>query len=302
MNPAHHDSAPDDFDADPTGMRDVLASLPDPGPMPDSVTARIEQSLTDERAESSQQTWGGAAGVADLAAQRSRRRPAQWMMAAAAVVAVGVIGTVVFDQVLGSNSGSGDAAAQYAPTQADAEGNEASAESQADAEGDAGSDSDADSLPGEENLAESFEDRVAQDGVAQDRAEGEAADADGGGSDVAASAGEARSFFGEVDDERFATGALVLLQTQVPPSELPADFAGSADRELLRADDAERCVQAIGEDPDEGDWAAVPGSIEGSQVVVVADFTPQRSRGWAVEPDCIDDVGAATLHGPVDLP
>ncbi|XVX20285.1 hypothetical protein ACQP1U_18750 [Actinomycetota bacterium] len=42
--------AHDDFDADPTGMRDLLRSLPDPGPMPDDLVARITAALHDESA------------------------------------------------------------------------------------------------------------------------------------------------------------------------------------------------------------------------------------------------------------
>ena len=45
-------SHPHDDDArvehDPTGMRDLLAALPDPGPMPADLVARIEAALADE--------------------------------------------------------------------------------------------------------------------------------------------------------------------------------------------------------------------------------------------------------------
>ena len=42
---------PDDLDEDPTGIRALLGSLPDPGPMPDDLVARIQASLTAEQAE-----------------------------------------------------------------------------------------------------------------------------------------------------------------------------------------------------------------------------------------------------------
>lgn len=39
--------SPHDDETDPTGMRDLLRGLPDPGPMPDDLVTRIESSLAD---------------------------------------------------------------------------------------------------------------------------------------------------------------------------------------------------------------------------------------------------------------
>lgn len=41
---------PDDLEQDPTGIRALLGSLPDPGPMPEDLVARIQASLTAEQA------------------------------------------------------------------------------------------------------------------------------------------------------------------------------------------------------------------------------------------------------------
>ena len=46
MNHAHDDNAP--VEHDPTGMRALLASLPDPGPMPEHLVARISAALEAE--------------------------------------------------------------------------------------------------------------------------------------------------------------------------------------------------------------------------------------------------------------
>ncbi len=46
MTHPHDDTAPAEHD--PTGMRDLLASLPDPGPMPDDLVARISAALAGE--------------------------------------------------------------------------------------------------------------------------------------------------------------------------------------------------------------------------------------------------------------
>lgn len=75
---------PRSVDDDPTGMRALLRGLPDPGPMPDELVARIQASLaTESRPEQSP--------VVDLAHYRSQRAAGKgpWIAAAAAVLAVG---------------------------------------------------------------------------------------------------------------------------------------------------------------------------------------------------------------------
>ena len=54
----HDDTAP--VEHDPTGMRALLASLPDPGPMPDDLVARISAALEAEagRADDADELWG----------------------------------------------------------------------------------------------------------------------------------------------------------------------------------------------------------------------------------------------------
>ncbi|MGN6414668.1 hypothetical protein [Flexivirga sp.] len=87
----------DDFENDPTGMRDLLRSLPAPGPMPQDVQDRITAALAQERTGGQQEhhnvtplTRTGRSG------DRSGRR--RWMpavgglVAAAAVAAVAVVG------------------------------------------------------------------------------------------------------------------------------------------------------------------------------------------------------------------
>ena len=57
MSQPHDDTAP--VEHDPTGMRALLASLPDPGPMPDDLVARISAALAAEarRATASSSSW-----------------------------------------------------------------------------------------------------------------------------------------------------------------------------------------------------------------------------------------------------
>lgn len=110
-------STPDD-DTDPTGMRALLRGLPDPGPMPDDLVARIQASL-DDLATSDRDVSVGRAGVAPTDVSRGTadgspsRRSSWWVRNApkAAVAAVVVIGGGAFlsGQLGGLGSG-GDSA------------------------------------------------------------------------------------------------------------------------------------------------------------------------------------------------
>lgn len=109
-----HDTTGDDpIERDPTGIRALLSSLPDPGPMPADLVARILASLEDERTAPSARVLpftgaspAGAASTLDgsprFGSSRARwvrsagrgpgQRRAQWLGAAAAVVVVASVG------------------------------------------------------------------------------------------------------------------------------------------------------------------------------------------------------------------
>ena len=80
---------PDDLDEDPTGIRALLGSLPDPGPMPDDLVARIQASLTAEQEARRRHDGSDGATVVPLAPRR-RWGWKQLGVAAAAVAAVAV--------------------------------------------------------------------------------------------------------------------------------------------------------------------------------------------------------------------
>ena len=66
MTHLHDDPTP--VEHDPTGMRDLLASLPDPGPMPEDLVARIMAALAEEsRAAQASFTAMKAGRVVDAA-------------------------------------------------------------------------------------------------------------------------------------------------------------------------------------------------------------------------------------------
>lgn len=104
---------------DPTGMRALLSSLPDPGPMPEDLVRRIEARLAVEAHAASAAGSGdrSADRLVDLAAERSSRRPARTVallgVAAAGLLATTLgIGQLVDGGLLGSRTAP-DSAASY---------------------------------------------------------------------------------------------------------------------------------------------------------------------------------------------
>ncbi len=134
MSQQHDDTAP--VEHDPTGMRALLASLPDPGPMPDDLVARISAALAveaqrgdgidqlwslDAHAEESrasddeQATADGGAAVVPL---RRRRLGLRHLAVAAAVLGVLSLGGFLVRSLpgdvmaaFGTTGGSADSAA-----------------------------------------------------------------------------------------------------------------------------------------------------------------------------------------------
>lgn len=110
------DQHPQPEDVDPTGVRDLLASLPEPGPMPEDLVRRIEARLAVERASRSHATHplGRRADAAvDLAAERSRRRPVRTLALLGAVAAGLVVTTLAVPQLLPGLGPQSDTAALY---------------------------------------------------------------------------------------------------------------------------------------------------------------------------------------------
>jgi hypothetical protein len=99
---------PEPIEPDPTGMRALLSSLPDPGPMPEGLEAQILARLAELRAE------GGPTGLpippvrdreadivplADHRGDQPERR--RWFAAVAGIAAAAVLGIVVTDGLKG---------------------------------------------------------------------------------------------------------------------------------------------------------------------------------------------------------
>lgn len=171
-------------EVDPTGIRDLLAGLPDPGPMPEHLVRRIEARLEVEQAarhQSSPHSLGRQADrVVDLATERSRRRPGRtlaWVGAAAA----GLVVTAAVVPQLVDGMGSGDAGtAAYYPTRGEADtmsdaGAMADVDSEA-ADDAGGGDEDGPELDEPQSLSSTGQDLEAEG----DSADEEAADTAGG--------------------------------------------------------------------------------------------------------------------------
>ncbi len=275
-----------DHDADPTGMRDVLASLSDPAPMPHQLADRICASLAQEhQARTGETGWPTTtrpthhgAVVHDFAAEKNHRGPAQWIMAAAVVLAVGGIGTVVFDQFLNNSPDTGSVAAQA--NQGNSDGGESDGgESDGDAE---------DSRPAESEIA----------------------------ADAATPAGDAAEPTGlaSVGDAAFALGAQSLLATAVSdvtgqgvseslslPESLDVQVGSVAP---LDAAELDTCAQAAGGNSDTS-WLGLSATINGEDVVVLGNTDSGSSlatQAWALDSSCPQNASAAVLKGPVPLP
>ncbi|MDT0212603.1 hypothetical protein Q9R29_01790 [Rothia sp. ARF10] len=114
-----------DDESDPTGMRELLRGLPDPGPMPDDLVARIQSSLADLPAPFAA-PGGGAADAPGVSRgttlDAERVRPSWWArtgprLAVAAAVLLG--GGAVASGQLGLLASGGDTASSSAGSAAD---------------------------------------------------------------------------------------------------------------------------------------------------------------------------------------
>lgn len=163
---------PDD-ELDPTGVRDMLANLPDPGPMPADLVARISQSLLleqERRAEPAGEAV--SASPISLDAERQRRRPGRTVLWLGGAAAVAMVATVSVNQLFDDGSDSGVSAQAPARDASEAGGDAGAPAPAADAPGSADDADDAGDVaaPTEvDSLAE------AEDGVASPQSEGEAA-------------------------------------------------------------------------------------------------------------------------------
>lgn len=136
MTGSHPDPRASDNDLDPTGVRALLANLPDPGPMPDDLMTRISQSLELEQerratagtssvspigpghgASGSEPSSGGS--VVSLTAERQRRRPGRTVLWLGGAAAVAMVATVSVNQIVGGGTADDSGVAANVPATTD---------------------------------------------------------------------------------------------------------------------------------------------------------------------------------------
>lgn len=299
-------------DVDPTGIRDLLAALPDPGPMPEDLVRRIEARLEVERAHQDARAGGSAGGssalgdsspvaradnVFDLAAERSHRRPARTVAVLGAAAAGLLVTTVAVSQLMGVSGdvGSADTAASYPslgrPQDDSAEG---------------GAGADAADEPMHEDADEEF--------AAADQGETEAAQDDRAELPDSASSGEdsagTRSIESDPELGGSRLGVLpdlgpVTVQDLVPTlSAALNDDDVRFDRADLTLEQARSCWSVLaGEHEFDGYVAAraqfVAETGEGQPAVTLLGIDDDGTgQTWVMPTTCADDPQAAPLSGP----
>jgi hypothetical protein len=277
--PTHGDNAPQEVD--PTGVRALLSSMPDPGPMPDELVARITQSLHEEQERRAAHGGTDKHDVISLVTERHRRRPGRILSMLGAAAAVAVAATVVSAQLFGGDTSS-DVSAQYPAGDRADEGS---------ADDPATDDAAPEQGAGDEEAGDASQDE-----------DGSAADSDRGETGTAES------------DDQDAPGPQSLPDQQVTvhsgrPELTTEDFAreveawrqGSAAEDIpdISSAQARSCAELVG--LGDGDSITVgAGNLEGAAVVLLVRSEPRPEQAWAVEPACVEGSGDVVL-GPVGL-
>lgn len=281
MPPVDPSHAPDAQEHDPTGVRALLAGLPDPGPMPEHLVRQIQTRLEVEREHlagvaGGHPLSGSADRVVDLADERSRRRPGRTLGLLTAAAAGLAVTTIAFTQLFGSG-GAGDSGtmAQYPAS--------------SDSSWEAGDDFAADEEAG--GAAEGSPDLPGAD-RAEDDAAGESADA-GAGPGVQTST--------------------------VPPTVLPDlgtvvldDYAASVAQASLSTTTADgglsltpaqatQCWSGVEAPEAEETFAASArlesgGGAEDEVVVLLARGPGDTGRAWVVPHSCTQQPGVAPVE------
>ncbi len=277
--PTHGDNAPQEVD--PTGVRALLSSMPDPGPMPDELVARITQSLHEEQERRAAHGGTDKHDVISLVTERHRRRPGRILSMLGAAAAVAVAATVVSAQLFGGDTSS-DVSAQY---------------------------------PAGDRADEGSADDPATDDAAPEQGAGDEEAGDASQDEDGSAAGSDRGETGTAEsDDQDAPGPQSLPDQQVTvhsgrPELTTEDFAreveawrqGSAAEDIpdISSAQARSCAELVG--LGDGDSITVgAGNLEGAAVVLLVRSEPRPEQAWAVEPACVEGSGDVVL-GPVGL-
>lgn len=248
----------DPQDPDPTGIRDLLAALPDPGPMPQDLVDRISSRLAMEQAH---RDGSDAAGnftrpdaVLDLAAERSRRRPAR-TVAYLGVAAAGLLLTTV---AVGELGGAGLLGGTAGPDSAAQVSTQSRA---ADGAGSAAADAGGEPTPAEAAAEAAGQDTAGGGDTDQDLGQEAAADDAAGGSETGVQV-DLLPPLGEVTRSTYRQVALEAVVEQ-------DDDNGRGASAGLTQTEAERCWQVTADDQAWPALHAAGAELDGVPVVVL---------------------------------
>ena len=262
---------------DPTGIRALLQDLPDPGPMPQDLVARIEARLEVERAHREQEQGRGLTArsdeVLDLAAERSHRRPGRTVALLGAAAAGLLVATVSIGELAGTGFSGGpalDSAAQV-PSRA--------------ASGTGGDDAD----------AEGAEEMAGGSGTGPEAAEGGAdGDAEDDGDEGAVLLGappEEVVVLADLGSVRPGDYRQVILEHM---DDEAARTAAGADP--LSKVGAQRCWDAMGPPQPWSVLRAAPAQLDGRPVVVLLGTEGSAGEAAVLPWSCTSGEAAQPLH------
>lgn len=268
-----HRSAPSPGtdDVDPTGIRDLLRSLPEPGPMPEDLVRRIETRLAVELAHRRPEVpFGDERGiphggrVVDLGAERARRRPGRTVIILGAAAAGLLVTAVTVSDLLGSGVVGGADTAAFAPASGSAD------EGGSDAGGGAA----------DEEQADAQEERAE---AAVDDSSGDAGGAaDEGGAGVAADGAAPADplilpSLGPLDADQLAQR----VDDAMTAPASPAESSG------LTAAQAKSCWSAVADQDGWEEWYAAPATLgEQPAVVLWARQGDGDGHAWLMPGEC----------------
>ncbi|WP_151523752.1 hypothetical protein [Serinicoccus kebangsaanensis] len=270
---------------DPTGVRDLLSALPDPGPMPADLVDRIHARLEVERehltgAAATHPLTGPADRVVELADARARRRPARTLGLLTAAAAGLAVTTVAFTQIFGSGASTDSGAVAQYPSRAEAGADEGAAD-------------DAGGMDGEEGSSFADQDMAGSD----DAAEEELAESDEAGSVLSEQLPPTvLPPLGDVGADDYATA--------VHDASLGDPAAGAATEAVPLTDaQAAQCWGSVDEVGGDRTWPTryaatatlVDEDEQAQPVVVLLGVRPGRAHAWAVPASCVSTQGVAVL-------
>lgn len=276
-------------EVDPTGVRALLSALPEPGPMPEDLVARIHRSLQEEsRRRPPGRAESGRRHLVSLETKRRRRHPSRVLSLVGVAAAAALVVTVASAQLFGGTP-STDMSAQYPPAQS---GTGAGTDEQAVVEGEAAQEDAAQEDSGGEQPAAA--DGGGGDSSVDDNPMADGSEDDGpleaagrpGQAEITVLGGQA-----ELDSEAFATQVL----------SWQGDEAAAVTASSLTAEQAASCAQVLGEALEaEASVTAGRAVLDGKEGVLLVRTEPRPQRAWVVTATCQEGTGEV-LHGPVDL-